>query len=135
MQAGGRMSFLTEVRWRKVFQVAGVYAVVAWLLVQIVTTVSEELGLPEWLDPTVIVLLAIGFPIALIMAWAFDLTPDGIVPDQGAKLTTQQRGRRIETVLVVLLIVAVGWIVNEETNLIGIGGDPVMADSIAVLPC
>ena len=73
------MSFLGETKRRKVFQVAAVYVVVAWLLVQVITSIEEPLNLPTWTDTLVIVLLAIGFPITLIMGWAFDLTSRGIV--------------------------------------------------------
>lgn len=74
------MSFLREIRRRKVFQVAAMYAVVAWVLIEIITTVEEPLNLPAWADTFVIVLLAIGFPVALILSWAFDVTPEGIKP-------------------------------------------------------
>ena len=73
------MSFLGEIKRRKVFQVAVVYAIVAWLLVQIVDVLNDPLSLPGWLDTVVVVLLAVGFPVAVILAWAFDLTPDGVV--------------------------------------------------------
>jgi TolB-like protein/Tfp pilus assembly protein PilF len=73
------MSFLGEIKRRRVFQVAVVYAVVAWLLVQIVDVVNEPLNLPGWFDTVVIVALAIGFPVAVILAWAFDITPQGVV--------------------------------------------------------
>ena len=72
------MSLLSELRRRKVFQVAAVYAVTAWLLVQISVAVEAPLNLPPWSDTLVIVLLGIGFPVAVILSWAFDLTPDGI---------------------------------------------------------
>ncbi len=72
------MSFLGELRRRKVFQVAAVYAVVAWLLVQIVVSIEEPLNLPGWVDSFVIVILAIGFPISLILSWAYETTPAGI---------------------------------------------------------
>jgi TolB-like protein/Tfp pilus assembly protein PilF len=71
-------SFLGEIKRRKVFQVAAVYLVVAWLLVQIVATVEAPLNLPDWVDTLVIVLLAVGFPIAIILSWAFDLTANGV---------------------------------------------------------
>ena len=79
------MSFLGEIKRRKVFQVAAVYAVVSWLLIQVVDVVAEPLALPDWIDAVVIVLLAVGFPIAVILAWAFDLTPEGIKPDSEVK--------------------------------------------------
>lgn len=74
------MSFLQEIRQRKVFQVAAMYALVAWLLIEVITTVEGPLNLPSWADTFVIVLLAIGFPVALVLSWAFDVTPDGIKP-------------------------------------------------------
>ena len=72
------MSFWEEIKRRKVGRVAVAYAVVAWLLVQIVVTVEAPLSLPAWMDTFVIVLVVIGFPLALILSWAFDLTPTGI---------------------------------------------------------
>ncbi len=73
------MSFLVEIKRRKVLQVAAVYTVVAWLLIQIIDVVNDPLNLPAWFDTVMIVLLAVGFPIALVLAWAFDLTPAGVV--------------------------------------------------------
>jgi adenylate cyclase len=67
-------SFLGEIKRRKVFQVAVVYAVVAWLLIQIVATVESPLQLPGWFDTVTIVLLLIGFPIAVILAWVYELS-------------------------------------------------------------
>jgi TolB-like protein len=67
-----------ELSRRHVFRVSGVYAVVAWLLVQVVIAIKAPLGLPVWTDTMVIVLFAIGFPIALILAWAFEITPEGV---------------------------------------------------------
>jgi len=72
------MSFWEEFKRRKVGRVAVGYAVVAWLLVQIVVTVEAPLNLPGWMDTVVIVLVVVGFPLALILSWAFDLTPAGI---------------------------------------------------------
>jgi Tol biopolymer transport system component len=79
-QSGAQMSFLAEVKRRKVFQVAAMYAVVAWLLIQVITSVETPLNLPDWVDTFVITLLIVGFPIALVFAWAFDVTPQGIKP-------------------------------------------------------
>lgn len=108
------MSFLGEIKRRKVFHVAAAYAVVAWLIIQIIGEISEPLSLPHWLDTVVIVLLAVGFPIALILAWAFDFTPEGVVKDQGSSVTAQSGSRRIEYVLIGLLVVAVGWLVYRD---------------------
>ncbi len=72
------MSFMGELKRRKVFRVAAMYAVVAWLLVQVITSVETPLNLPDWVDTLVIILLIVGFPIALVLGWAFDITPQGI---------------------------------------------------------
>ncbi|HSD69588.1 MAG TPA: hypothetical protein VLB07_08545 [Woeseiaceae bacterium] len=69
---------IAELKRRHVFRVGIVYAIVAWLLVQIVVSVETPLRLPDWADTLVIVLLAIGFAVALVLAWAYDRTPDGI---------------------------------------------------------
>jgi hypothetical protein len=67
-----------ELKRRNVYKVAIAYAVVAWLLMQIATQVFPFLEIPNWAIRLVIMLLALGFPIALILAWAFELTPEGI---------------------------------------------------------
>ena len=72
------MNFFTELRRRNVFKIAVAYAVVAWVLVQVVISIKSPLHLPDWADTLTIVLLAVGFPIALIITWAFELTPQGI---------------------------------------------------------
>jgi len=77
------MSFLEEIKRRSIFQVAAVYAVVAWFVIQLVDVVSEPLNLPDWLDTVVIVLFAAGLPIAVVLAWAFDITPQGVKRDAG----------------------------------------------------
>ena len=71
-------SFFSELRRRNVYKVAVAYAVIGWLLVQIATQVFPFLEIPNWVVRLVIALVAIGFPIALIIAWAFELTPEGI---------------------------------------------------------
>ena len=83
------MSFLGEIKRRKVFQVAAVYTVVAWLLIQIINVVNDPLNLPAWFDTVVIVLLAVGFPIAVVLAWAFDLTPAGVVRTPASDAVTE----------------------------------------------
>ncbi len=72
------MSFWEEFKRRKVGRVAIAYSVVAWLLVEIVVTVEAPLNLPGWMDTFVIVLVVVGFPLALILSWAYDLTSTGI---------------------------------------------------------
>jgi adenylate cyclase len=67
-----------ELKRRKVFQVGVVYAIVGWLLMQIADTAFEPLRLPDWTQTLVVVLVVLGFPVALILAWALEVTPAGI---------------------------------------------------------
>jgi adenylate cyclase len=80
MQDGAHklQGWFAELRRRKVFRVAAVYAVVAWLAIQVADAVFEPLGLPAWTLKLVIVLALLGFPLACALAWAFDVTPRGI---------------------------------------------------------
>src|SRR6266850_2457039 len=73
-----RRSFFAELKRRNVYKVAVAYAIVGWLLVQVATQVFPFLEIPNWFVRLVIILVAIGFPMALIIAWAFELTPEGI---------------------------------------------------------
>src|SRR6267143_1876509 len=72
------INFFAELKRRNVYKVAVAYAVVAWLLVQIATQVFPFLEIPNWVVRLVIMLVAAGFPVALVIAWAFELTPEGI---------------------------------------------------------
>jgi hypothetical protein len=71
-------NFFAELKRRNVYKVAIAYAVIAWLLMQIATQVFPFLEIPNWAIRLVIMLIVIGFPIALVIAWAFELTPEGI---------------------------------------------------------
>src|SRR5436309_7566266 len=71
-------NFLAELKRRNVYKVAVAYAVVGWLIAQIATQIFPFLEIPNWVVRLVIVLIAIGFPIALVIAWAFEATPEGI---------------------------------------------------------
>ncbi|HEV3148510.1 MAG TPA: tetratricopeptide repeat protein [Chthoniobacterales bacterium] len=71
-------NFFAELKRRNVYKVAVAYAVVGWLIAQIATQIFPFLEIPNWIVRLVIVLIAIGFPIALVIAWAFEATPEGI---------------------------------------------------------
>jgi hypothetical protein len=80
---------LEELKRRKVFRVAAVYAVVAWLLIQVADTVLPALQMPDWTVSFVTILFILGFPIAVILAWAYEVTPEGIKPDSANQSTVQ----------------------------------------------
>lgn len=133
------MSFLTELRRRNVVRVAATYVIASWVIIQVATSVSAPLNLPDWFDAVVIVLLIIGFPVALLVAWAFELTPDGI------KVTTSDEGvvappkwHLLDTALVLALLAVAAAMVSGQVSP---GPDPVTREvtasadrSLAVLP-
>ncbi len=75
----GSRGFWEELKRRHVYRVAVAYVIVGWLLIQVVTQVFPVFHLPDWIDQAIVLLILIGFPIALVLAWAFDATPQGIV--------------------------------------------------------
>ena len=76
------MSLFTELKRRKVFKVGLAYVLIAWLIAQVLQLVFESFGTPDWVIKTVLVLLAAGFPLALFLAWAFEMTPEGLKRDR-----------------------------------------------------
>src|SRR5206468_12114827 len=95
-------NFFAELKRRNVYKVGVAYAVVGWLLVQVATQVFPFLEIPNWAIRLVILLTALGFPVALIIAWAFELTPEGIKRTESADLA-RQRSRGGLWILVVLI--------------------------------
>ena len=124
------MSFWGELKRRKVVQVAAVYAITAWLLVQIIVAIEEPLSLPGWMDTFVIVCLAIGFPITVIISWAFNLTPEGLVRDRGGSSMPASR-RSLEYTLIGLLALAVAWLLYRDVSS---SSPPALAASSALTP-
>src|SRR5437763_10721869 len=87
------VNLFTELKRRNVYKVAVAYAVVGWLVVQISSTVLPTFHAPEWVVQTLVVLVALGFPIALVIAWAFELTPEGLKRAEDVDITPQKRGK------------------------------------------
>jgi hypothetical protein len=87
-------NFFGELKRRNVYKVAVAYAIVGWLLVQIATQVFPFLEIPTWVVRLVILLVAVGFPIALVIAWAFELTPEGIKRTEDVDLAASARQPR-----------------------------------------
>jgi TolB-like protein len=111
------MSFWGELRRRNVIKVGVAYLVVAWLLAQVVGLVLPTFEAPPWITQTVIFLLILGFPIILIVAWAFEITPDGLrltasVPK--SESMTPVTGQRLNYVVTALLGIAVAFLVVDN---------------------
>jgi len=110
-------NLISELKRRNVFKVATAYIVVSWLAIQVISSVTEPLGLPDWVPALVIVLLAVGFPIALIFAWAFEMTPDGVKPtsevDAENAITNVIRSK-INLVIIGALVLIIGGMGYER---------------------
>ena len=87
-------NFFTELKRRNVYKVAVAYAVVGWLLVQVATQVFPFFEIPNWAVRLVVLAIVVGFPITLVMAWAFELTPEGIKRTDEVAETRNRRGGR-----------------------------------------
>ncbi len=74
---------LNELKRRRVFRVAAFYGGIAFVIVQIIDGTFELMGIPAWLGRLVVVLLGLGFPVAMGLAWVFDVTPEGIIRTEG----------------------------------------------------
>jgi TolB-like protein/Flp pilus assembly protein TadD len=104
-------NFFAELKRRNVYKVAVAYAVVGWLVIQISSTVLPTFHAPEWVVQTLVVLVALCFPIALVLAWAFELTPEGIkradevAPDESI---TRKTGHKLVRITVALAVIAAG---------------------------
>src|SRR5437016_5047920 len=84
-------NFFAELKRRNVYKVAVAYAIVGWLLVQVATQVFPFFEIPNWAIRLVVLLIVIGFPIALVFAWAFELTPEGLKRTEDVDLAKQSR--------------------------------------------
>src|SRR5215472_3288140 len=99
-------NFFAELKRRNVYKVAIAYAIVAWLLMQIATQVFPFLEIPNWAIRLVIMLLTLGFPIALIIAWAFELTPEGLKRTEVADREPAKPSRNKAWIYVVVVAAA-----------------------------
>ena len=99
-----RPSFFAELKRRNVYKVGVAYAVVGWLIAQIATQIFPFLEIPNWAIRLVILLIVIGFPIALIVAWAFELTPEGIKRTEDVDFAASARQPRKHAWIVVVIV-------------------------------
>jgi hypothetical protein len=132
-------SFFAELKRRNVYKVAVAYAVVGWLLVQVTTQVFPFFEIPNWAVRLVVLAIAIGFPIALVIAWAFELTPEGLKRTEDVDLAAAaQRPRHRAWIFVVIIAgaMSLGLFFLGRITAPGkqSGANEVSSKSIAVLP-
>ncbi|MCH7893317.1 MAG: tetratricopeptide repeat protein [Proteobacteria bacterium] len=133
-------SFIQELKRRNVFRVAAIYVIVSWLLMQIGDVMFPALHLPEWTTTMLVAFLLLGFPIAVILAWAYEVTPAGVKRTKDiepGESVTHITGRKIDFIIIAVLAVAVVFLIakvwfEDDTAPPGIASIP--DKSIAVLP-
>ena len=132
--------FFNELKRRNVYKVALTYAITAWLLAQIAALASDAFGAPVWVMRMIIITMVIGFPIALILAWAFEMSPSGMIRTNStaAKEDHSSTGKKKplshKLYIGILLLIIVGqFIYNKYWNQVSMNSAN-MEKTIAVLP-
>ncbi len=147
MVTSGQMSFLEELKRRNVVKVGVLYLVASWLILQVGDVLFDALGLPPTWLRLVLALLILGFPLALIFSWVFELTPEGIRRERDidrSQSITGDTGRKINALIIVMLGLAIGAVVvdrlipettpeqdSETSDLASAGTGPASGDSSA----
>ena len=129
--------FFGELQRRNVYKVAAAYAVVSWLLIQVATQTFPVFDIPAWASRFVILLLLIGFPLALVLAWAYELTPDGLKRTddvEPGRSIVRSTGRKLDLAIIGVLLAVIAFLLVRQYRpaRVVVGGVP--EKSIAVLP-
>ena len=128
-------NFFSELKRRNVYRVAAAYAIVGWLLLEIASVVMPTFEAPEWVMKVVTFAIILGFPLALVFAWAYEITPEGLRREkevERSQSVMRSTGRKLDFIIIGLLGVAVIFLVLE--NYVWIDDESVadLSDTIAV---
>jgi len=136
-------SFFNELKRRNVIRVATAYVVVSWLVIQVVDSILPVIEAPEWVAKTILLILAIGFPIALLFSWAFEMTAGGVKKtseiDANDSLT-HNTGQKLNYIIIGALVLIIGGMAytgefSGNSNHANPNGEVIQAEkSVAVLP-
>ena len=110
-------SFLAELSRRNVWRIGIAYVIAAWLILQVLETIASVAGAPDWVGKFVLGVLVVGLPVALILAWAYELTPEGIKREKDVARNasiTHETGARLEKITIGVFLVAVAWIATDR---------------------
>jgi TolB-like protein/Tfp pilus assembly protein PilF len=132
-----KTSFFAELKRRNVYKVAVAYAVVSWLLIQVATQTFPVFGIPNWTVRLVVVCLILGLPIALVFAWVFELTPEGLKRTEEVprhESITHSTGRKLDFAVIAVLAVVVTLLLVDRYRHASAPGSSALEKSIAVLP-
>ena len=130
-------SFFGELRRRNVVKVAVAYAIVGWVLIEVSSVIAPAMNLPDWATSLVVFFVILGFPLALVLSWAYEITPDGMkrsheVP--APESITHVTGRKLDFAIIGALVMALGFVVynyvlEDDEEAVG-----VLPNSVAVIP-
>lgn len=113
------MSFFDELKRRNVIRVGVAYVIVAWLVMQFSDVVLNNINAPEWVFKTIMLVLGISFPVVLIIAWAFEMTPEGIKKEKDvdrSESITPVTGQKLNYTIIGLLVLALGYFIWESRS-------------------
>mgnify|MGYP001820411239 FL=1 len=106
-----------ELKRRNVFKVGTAYVVLAWLLAQVTDVFLEPFGAPDWVIRTILIVLLAGFPVALLFAWAYELTPEGIKKEKDvdrSQSITHETGQKLNLTIIFILMLALGYFAVDK---------------------
>src|SRR5210317_77376 len=111
------MSFFAELKRRNVFRVGIAYLVGSWLLLQLTDVLSELLDLPDVVGRSIVLVVAIGLPVVLFFAWAFEMTPEGVKREKNvdrSQSITPQTGQKLNKLIIVVMALAIGYFAVDK---------------------
>jgi magnesium-transporting ATPase (P-type) len=131
--------FLTELKRRNVYRAAVAYGVVAWFLTQLTTQIFPFFEIPNSAVRFVVIALAVGFPIAMLLSWLYELTPEGIVRTEDldpvqARSVQRASGRILDFIIIGVLLLVIAMMIVGRRPFYRQTGDSISQKSIAVLP-
>src|SRR6266480_4245349 len=132
-------NFLTELKRRNVYRAAVAYGVVAWFLTQLTTQVFPFFEIPNSAVRFVVIALAVGFPIAMLLSWIYELTPEGVVRTEDldpveARSVQRRSGRLLDFIIIGALLLVIAMLVVGRLPFYRETGESISQKSIAVLP-
>jgi TolB-like protein/Tfp pilus assembly protein PilF len=127
--------FLAELKRRNVYRAAVLYGMVAWLLVQVATQVFPFFEVPNWTVRFIVVTLILGFPVAMLLSWLYELTPEGLVREEHVQPAVRKSsGRRLDFAIIGVLLLVIAMLIYGRLPFRSRTGTTIPERSIAVLP-
>lgn len=122
------MSLFAELKRRNVFKMAVAYIVTSWLVAQVAELAADSFGAPDWVMKMFITLLMLGLPFAIIFAWAFEMTPEGLKREKEvdrSQSITPQTGKKLNNTILVLMALAIAYLLFDKfSSPVQPGSDP-----------